>query len=260
MNRFQSVLITGASSGIGRALAVACAGPGVVLHLGGRDAARLAETEAACRACGAEVQTRALDVIDAAGMAAWIAGAGRLDLAVANAGLSGGTGRVQAETAAQTRAIFAVNVDGVLNTVLPAMEAIAAQPADAHGVRGRIAVVASIAAFMAAPGAPSYCAAKAAVDRWTVATAANARRNGILLTSICPGFVRTQMTDGNPYPMPGLMDADRAARIILRGVAAGRWRVVFPWWMGVLARTLALLPPRVFAALMSVQSGKPALR
>lgn len=259
MSQFQSVLITGASGGIGRALAIACAGPGVVLHLGGRDAARLAQTEAVCRGRGAEVWARALDVTDAVGMAAWIAGAGRLDLVVANAGISGGTGRVQAETTGQTRAIFAVNVDGVLNTVLPAMEAMAAQPPDARGVRGRIAVVASIAAFLAAPGAPSYCAAKAAVDRWTVATAANARRQGILLTSICPGFVRTPMTDGNPYPMPGLMDADRAARIILRGIAAGRWRIVFPWWMGALARTLALLPPRMFAALMSAPSGKPAL-
>src|SRR5690348_5971310 len=100
---FRCVLITGASSGIGRALAIACAADGVVLHLGGRDAARLAETEAACRARGAEVHFRALDVTDVAAMAEWIATLRRLDLVIANAGISGGTGRTQAETAAQTR-------------------------------------------------------------------------------------------------------------------------------------------------------------
>ncbi len=259
MSQFQSVLITGASGGIGHALAVACAAPGVVLHLGGRDAARLADTAAACRTRGAEVHVCALDVTDTARMADWITKAGRLDLVIANAGISGGTGRLQAETAAQTRAIFAVNVDGVLNTVLPAIDAMRVQPSAQRGVRGRIVVVASIAAFIAAPGAPAYCAAKAAVDRWTVATAANLKRDGILLTSVCPGFIRTPMTAGNPYPMPGLMDADRAARIILRGIAAGRMRVAFPWWMALLTRTIGLLPPRLLGALMSQAPGKPAM-
>jgi short-subunit dehydrogenase len=257
---FPVVLITGASSGIGRALALACAGPGVTLHLGGRNAARLAATEAECRARGAQVDLRALDVTNAAAMAEWIAPAGRLDLVIANAGISGGTGRTQAETAAQTREIFAVNVDGMLNTVLPAITAMAAQAPDASGVRGRIAVITSIAAFIATPGAPAYSAAKAAADHWTVATAANLRRDGILLTSVCPGFIRTPMTAGNPYRMPGLMDAERAAAIILRGVAAGRPRVVFPWWMGVIARVIGQLPPRMIASLATRAPGKPPLR
>lgn len=259
MVAFPSVLITGASSGIGRALAVACAGPGVVLHLGGRDAARLAETETACRALGAEVRARLLDVTDAGAMAAWIAAARPIDLVVANAGISAGTGGRRPETASQTRAIFAVNLEGALNTVLPALEAMAMQSPNAGGVRGRIAVVASIAAFIAAPGAPAYCAAKAAADMWTVATAATARRQGIVLTSVCPGFIRTPMTANNPYPMPGLMDADRAARIILRGIAAGRRRLVFPWWMGVLVRLVGLLPARLLGAVLSVPPGKPSL-
>ena len=253
----RSALITGASSGIGRALAEACAAPGVILHLSGRHVARLAETEAACRSRGAEVVSNVLDVTDAGAMADWIAGAGPLDLVVANAGISAGTGG-HAETAAQCRKIFAVNLDGMLNTVLPALDAMAAQPA-AGGVRGRIAVVASIAAFVAAPGAPAYCAAKAAADYWTVATAQSARRNGIILTSVCPGYVRTAMTAKNPFPMPGLMDADRAARIILRGIAAGRRRVVFPWWMGIAARIAGLLPPRLSGALLSVPPAKPSL-
>ena len=259
MASFRSVLITGASSGIGRALAEACSGPGVVLHLGGRDATRLEQTAAACRARGAEVQARAVEVTDTAAMAEWFRAAGQLDLVVANAGISGGTGAGAEESAAQARAIFAVNLDGMLNTVLPAMEAMAAQPPDGNGVRGRIAVVASIAAFLPAPGAPAYSASKAAADYWTVATAAGARRRGIRLTSVCPGFIRTPMTANNPYPMPGLMSAERAARITLRGIAAGRRRVVFPWWVGLLARCVGLLPPRVLSALMSISQGKPVL-
>ena len=103
-------------------------------------------------------------------------------------------------------------------------------------MRGRIAVISSIAAFMAAPDSAAYCASKAAVDRWIVASAHEARQRGIVLTSVCPGFIRTAMTADYRFPMPGLMDADRAAHVILRGVAAGRVRVVFPWWMGLAAR------------------------
>ncbi len=93
-----------------------------------------------------------------------------------------------------------------------------------------------------------------------MATAANLKRDGILLTSVCPGFIRTPMTSGNPYPMPGLMDAERAATIILRGIAAGRRRIVFPWWMGLIARTIGLLPPRLVGALAAAAPGKPPLQ
>ncbi|MDE2199622.1 MAG: SDR family NAD(P)-dependent oxidoreductase [Rhodospirillales bacterium] len=258
MARYDSVLITGASSGLGRALAEACAAPGVTLHLGGRDAARLAAAATACRARGATVHAVLRDVRDAAAMAAWIGGAGRLDLVIANAGISAGTADA-AESAAQTRAIFAVNLDGMLNTVLPALAAMRGQQADARGWRGQIAVVASIAGFVAAPGAPSYCAAKAAADAWTVASAHSAAAEGIRLTSLCPGYVRTAMTAANRFPMPGLMDAGRAARIMLAGIAAGRRRVVFPWWMGLLARVAGLLPPRLLAAAMARAPGKAGL-
>ena len=256
---YRSVLITGASSGLGRALAVECAAPGGGLHLSGRDVARLEATAAACRARGAAVQTRVLDVCDEAALAAWITGAGRLDLVVANAGISAGTGRGRAESAAQTRAVFAANLDGMLNTALPALTAMRAQAPGPDGVRGRIAVVASIAGFVPAPGAPAYCASKAAADSWTVAAAQTARRDGIVMTSLCPGYVRTAMTARNRFPMPGLMEADRAARIMLRGIAAGRRRVVFPWWMGVAARLVGLLPPRLSGALLSIPPGKEGL-
>jgi NAD(P)-dependent dehydrogenase (short-subunit alcohol dehydrogenase family) len=238
---------------------LACAGPGVTLHLGGRDPSRLAASAEMAMARGAEVRPAVLDVRDAAAMANWIAAAGPLGLVVANAGISAGTGGgkdVRSEPAAQVRAIFAVNLDGALNTVLPALETMAAQPAGPSGVRGRIAVVASIAAFVAAPGAPSYCASKAAIDAWTVAAAPAARRRGVLLTSVCPGYVRTPMTARNRFAMPGLMDAERAAEITLRGVAAGRVRVAFPRRMALAAQVAGALPPALRNWAMGRIAGK----
>jgi NAD(P)-dependent dehydrogenase (short-subunit alcohol dehydrogenase family) len=155
------------------------------------------------------------------------------------------------ESPAQTRAIFATNLDGVLNTVLPVVESMRAQPPGPDGCRGRIVVVASIAAFVPGSSAPAYCASKAAADSWTVATALGLRREGIAMTSVCPGYIRTAMTARNRFPMPGLMDADRAARIILRAVAAGRIRIVFPWWMGFAARIGGLVPPWLIGAFMA---------
>lgn len=238
---WDHVLITGASSGLGRALAEGCARPGAVLHLSGRDGARLEEAAAACRVRGAEVRPVVLDVRDAEAMAGWIGGAGRLDLVIANAGVSAGTGGTT-EPAEQTRRIFDINVTGVLNTALPAITAMAGQAPGADGLRGRVAVVASIAAFVAAPGAPAYCAAKAAVQRWAEALDASERRRGIRLHAVCPGYVRTPMTARNAFAMPFLMDAEEAARRTLAGIARGRVRVAYPWPTYLGARVLGMMP------------------
>ena len=252
---WRHVLITGASSGIGRALAEALAAPGVTLHLGGRDAARLAEVAAACAARGATVRPHQADVRDAAAMAAWFGGAGPLDLVFANADIGAGTGS-GFESAADARRVFETNITGVLNTVEPAVAAMAAQAPGAHGVRGRIAVVASVAAFIATPGAPAYAAAKAAVQRWAEALDATEKRRGIRLHSICPGYIRTPLTAHNRFPMPLLMEPEEAARRTLRGLAAGRIRVVYPWPIYALARLVGALPPAWRAALMQRFPGK----
>lgn len=259
MGHFRAVLLTGASSGIGRALALACAGHGAILHLGGRDAARLEAVAEMCRARGADARPRTIDVRDATAITEWIRRAGHLDLVVANAGIGGGIDGGGPEGAAQVRALFATNLDGSLNVILGAIGHLAAQKPDASGVRGRIAAVASIAAFVAAPGAPSYCASKAALDAFMVATAPSAERVGLRLTSVCPGYVRTAMTEANPFPMPGLMDADRAARIILAGIAKGQRRIAFPWWLAFAAQIIGRLPPRLSAALLEQTRGKPPL-
>jgi len=255
---WTSALITGASSGLGRALAEALAAPGVTLHLSGRDAARIEEAAAACRARGAVAHPAVLDVMDAAAMEGWVRGAGRLDLVIANAGISGGTGGAT-EPAAQAQRIFATNVTGVLNTALPAIEAMAAQAPGADGVRGRVAVIATIAAFVAAPGAPAYCASKSAVQRWAEALDATERARGIRLHAVCPGYVRTPMTARNPFPRPFLMDAEDAARRTLKGIAAGRVRVAYPWPTYLMARLVGGLPPALRHALFNRVPAKPAL-
>jgi short-subunit dehydrogenase len=241
------IAITGASSGLGRALALGYAQPGISLHLAGRDAARLAEVAATARSLGATVTETAFDVADTAAAQAWIEGAGQLDLVIANAGISIGPGAANVETPENIRALFATNVDGVFNTVLPAMTRIAAQAAGPDGLRGRIAIVGSIAGLMTLPISPTYSATKAALDTWVTASCYNARKDGIGLTLVRPGFIRTPITSRNPYVMPGLMDADVAAAKIIAGIAAGKTHITFPWWLAAFARFSKLLPASAFA-------------
>lgn len=255
---WRDVMITGATGGLGRALAEACAAPGVTLHLSGRDAARLDQVAAACVARGAAVSPAVLDVTDRAAMADWVAGAGRLDLVIANAGVSGGTGG-QTEPADQVQRIFATNLGGVLNTALPAMEVMAGQAPGEGGVRGRIAVIASIAAFVAAPGAPAYCASKSAVQRWAEALDASEKSRGIRLHAVCPGYIRTAMTARNPFPMPLLMTPEQAAARTLAGIAAGRVRVAYPLPLYLMARLVGGLPPALLHRVFNRLPAKPIL-
>ena len=254
---WRSVLITGASSGIGRALAEALAAPGVALHLSGRDAARLGEVEASCAARGADVRPQVLDVRDQAAMRDWIAAAGPLDLVIANAGISAGTGG-GVEPPAQARAVFDTNLGGVLNTVLPALDAMAAQSPGPEGLRGRVAVIASVAAFIGVAGAPSYCASKAAVQSWAEALDAAERRRGIRLHAVCPGYVRTAMTLGNRFPMPMVISAEDAARRTLSGIARGRTRIAYPFLVYAAARVVGALPPGLRAAIFTRLPAKQA--
>ncbi|WP_367614852.1 SDR family NAD(P)-dependent oxidoreductase [Plastoroseomonas arctica] len=246
---WRSVAITGASSGLGRALAEALAAPGVTLHLSARDPARLSASADACRACGATVQETMLDVRDAAATETHLRAAGHLDLVIANAGISAGTGGL-AEPAHQARAIIETNVQGALNTAIPALAIMAMQPPGADGVRGRVAVIASIAGFIAAPGAPAYCASKFAIRAWAEAADPGARRQGLRVHAVCPGYIRTPMTARNAFPMPFLMEPADAARRTLSGITRDRVRIAYPWPLYAAARLLGALPPRWIGALM----------
>ncbi len=233
------MLITGASSGIGAALARAYAEPGARLALSGRSLERLEDVADACRALGAEVATACIEVTDRDAMADWVAehtAARPLDLLVANAGVSAGTGS-GGESDLQTRQIFATNVDGVINTVLPALD-----PMRRRGY-GQIAIMSSLAGFRGFPGAPAYCASKAAVRIWGESLRAHLRPHGIGVSVICPGFVRSRMTEVNDFPMPLLMDAEKAAEVVRKGLARDKARIAFPWRLWAAIWLLAALPP-----------------
>ncbi len=250
----QSILITGASSGIGAALARAYAAPGLHLALSGRHRERLEEVAAECRAAGAEVATGLVDVCELDELAAWMAGRDRerpLDLVIANAGISAGTGAF-GETDRQARQIFEVNFDGVVNTVLAAAALMRPRR------RGQIALMSSLAGFRGFPGAPAYCASKAGVRVWGEALRGTLSAEGLEISVICPGYVKSPMTERNDFPMPFLMEAGRAAQIIRRGLAANRSRIVFPRRLYAAVWLLALLPPGWTDGLLARLPEKPA--
>lgn len=238
MKNPRSILITGASSGIGAALVREYAAPGVRLVLSGRDPDRLAGVAAQASEAGAMVETAVIDVTDARATANWVAAADAaapLDLAIANAGISGGTFG-GGEPVDQAGAIFATNVTGVVNTLQPAAERMAKRG------RGQIAVVSSLAGFRGLPGAPAYSASKAAARAWGDAMRGRLRRRGVTVSVICPGFIRTPMTDVNQFAMPMLMEVDRAAALIRRRLARGHAMIAFPLPMYLAVRLIAALP------------------
>jgi short-subunit dehydrogenase len=232
----RSILLTGASGGIGAALARRYARPGVHLALGGRDPERLAAVATLCRQAGAHVAERRVEVAERAAMAAWIEEVDRsapLDLVIANAGVAGSQLPASPE---RTRTIFRVNLDGVLNTIEPAQAAMLARR------RGQLALMSSLAGFAGASTAPAYCASKAAVRVFGEGLRGRLLPSGIIVSVICPGFVATPMTAHNHFPMPLLMSPDRAAAIIERGLARGKARIAFPLPTYLGARLLAALP------------------
>lgn len=268
----RSLLITGASSGIGAALALAYAEPGRRLALGGRHEERLATVAEQCRQRGADATIKVLAITERDAVAAWIAETaangpdGRLDLVIANAGISGGTGGgggdATQESAEQVRRIFAVNVDGTLNTVLPAISVMRNQPptvvAGTPPWRGQIAIISSLAGFRGFPGAPAYCASKGAVKLWGEGLRSSLARDAIAISVVCPGYVRTPMTTGNPFPMRFLMDAERAAAIIKRRLAGNPARIAFPWPLTLAVWLVSALPPGWIEPLLARLPKKPA--
>jgi short-subunit dehydrogenase len=238
MKSFNSIVITGASSGIGEALARDYAAPGVALALCGRNAEPLRIVAEVCRAKGAIVDTGELDVADRAATAAWLTSfddAHPVDLVIANAGVSIDKDNSSLDDFAIVRKTFAINVDGVFNTVEPLIGRLMARQ------RGQIAVVSSLAGFIGLPYSASYNASKAAVRVWGESIRYVLRKSGIGVSVICPGFVVSRITADAPFPMPFLMSAERASAIIRRGLARDKARIAFPvgtkalvWFGGVL--------------------------
>ncbi|NIY77221.1 SDR family NAD(P)-dependent oxidoreductase [Thalassospira sp. HF15] len=236
--QYNAILITGASSGIGAALARHFARTGVTLFISGRNQTRLQLVENDCRAAGANVYADVLDVTARETMEAYVTHCDEiapLSLVIANAGISAGTGGL-GESPEQVRDIFATNVAGVLNTIDPAIKIMRARK------RGQIALVASQASWRGLPSAPAYCASKAAVRVYGEGLRGALAPNGVKVNVICPGFVKSRITDANDFPMPFFMQADKAARKIVRGLERNRGMIAFPWQMNLIIGMLKMTP------------------
>lgn len=240
---YRVVVITGASSGLGAALARSYAGPQTALGLVGRNRERLAATAALCRAAGASVDSAAIDVADGAALAAWLEAfdqAHPVELLVANAGISAGPGPENAgEPIAITLRQVEVNLLGAVRTIAPLVPLLCARG------RGRIVVIASIAAYRGLPYSPGYCASKAGLRAYGEALRPLLAPYGVGVTVVCPGFFASPMTDRWEGPTPFLASGERAARRIKRGIDRGRSRIDFPWPLVLGMRFCDLAPAMI---------------
>lgn len=248
------VFITGASSGIGSALASHYASQGAVLGLAAR---RSDSLQALARTLSGPDKTRVycypLDVTDAAALFAaaedFIARAGPPDIVIANAGVSSGTLTECSEDLAAIRRIFDTNVYGMAATFSPF---IAAMRQAAHAGRaGRLVGIASVAGIRGLPGAEAYSASKAAAISYLESLRLEMRSSGIKVVTITPGYIETPMTAINTYRMPFLLPAAEAARRFARAIDRGTSYTVIPWQMGVVAKFLRLLPNGLYDRLFA---------
>jgi len=251
--RPETVLITGASSGVGEALAIECARRGVGnIFICGRNSERLAVVVKRCKEEARDAKVidgRVVDVTDLAATREWIEACDRvapLEVVFSNAGI--GTGIENEENIRKT---FATNVGGGLNVILPAIELFRRNPAGADGKprRRQIVITASIAGYAPLSTCPSYAGTKAAMKSWGLSMRGMLKREGIRVNVVCPGFIRSRITDRNTCPMPFFMEADRAARIILDRVDRNIGLIAFPWPMRFGVWMLSVFPWRLSEAI-----------
>lgn len=239
----RRIIITGASSGIGKALALRYAREGAFLGLLGRHRERLDAVANGCRALGANVATGVLDVRSRDDLKRWLVdfdGAAPVDLVIASAGVMEGTppgGQIEPPDAAY--ALMETNVLGLLNTVQPLLPAMMVRG------RGQIALIGSIAGFVPLADAPSYSASKAAVLTYGLSLRDLLQPHGVGVTVICPGYISTPMAQRENGPKPFVMAADKAAEIIACGIASNKATVVLPRFFGTMTRISGMLPERI---------------
>ena len=248
----MKIFLTGASSGIGEALAKHYAGRGDTLGLAARRVDRLRALKSSL---STPVEIYECDVRDVTQVKAaatdFTARHGTPDIVIANAGVSFGTLTEYEEDVEAFREILEVNVMGMVNAFHPFVA-----PMRERG-SGTLAGIASVAGFRGLPGAAGYSASKAAAIRYLEALRLELRGTGVAVTTVCPGFIRTPMTAKNPYPMPFIIGVDDAARRIARVIDARRSFAVIPWPMAILGRILTLLPNFLFDAALSRRARKP---
>lgn len=246
------VFITGASSGLGRALARRYAQQGAILGLVARDASKL---ETLASELEAETIRYALDVRDAVAMqhAAqdFITRFGAPDVVIASAGASCGNLTEMAEDIPVFQNLMDINVVGMVKTFQPFI------PAMRQVKRGTLVGIASVAGFRGLPGASAYSASKAAVIAYLESLRVELRNSGISATTVCPGYIETPMTAINPYPMPFILKSEQAASIIIRAIQKRRQFVTMPWQMALVGFFLRHMPNALYDMLFAKAPHKP---
>jgi short-subunit dehydrogenase len=240
---FRTIVITGASSGIGAALARALSAPGRTLGLLGRNTERLDRVATACRSKGATCQVASLDVSDRDGLSTFLQNLdpqAPVDLLIANAGILDGRSADQAvEDGTVARRVLETNllatVD-LVHLVLPAMR---------RQRRGQIVLVSSLASLVPLPDAPAYSASKAGLLSYGLALRDAVAGEGVRVAVACPGFVATAMADRHLGPRPGEISADDAAERILTGLRRNRGMIGFPLLPFWLSRLSLLVPESI---------------
>ena len=251
----MNILITGASSGVGKELAKIYANKDNNLFLSGRNEKRLQEVKEFCQDLAALVNVQIIDVCDQLATRNWIKNIAKnhkIDLVIANAGISAGTDGGP-ESFDQIQKIFKTNIDGVLNTIQPAIEIMKSQKS------GQIALMSSLAGFRGLPSSPAYSASKSCVRVYGEALRGNLCALGIKVNVICPGYIKTPMTDVNSFPMPFLMSAEKAAGIIKDGLSKNRSRIAFPFPFYFIVWLATLLSNRIIDPIFKRLPGKSSL-
>jgi hypothetical protein len=247
------VFLTGASSGLGEALARHYARQGATLGLVAR---RLPELQALAASLGvANVATFQGDVRSPGDMQAAAAGFierfGLPDVVIANAGVSRGTLTDEPGDLAAFRLILETNVLGIVHTFAPFVTAMREAR---HGV---LVGIASVAGFRGMPGSGAYCGSKSAAITYLESLRVELRGSGVEVVTICPGFVATPLVSRNPYRMPFLVQPDDAARLMARAIERRRRFYVFPWQMAIVGRALRCVPRWLFDRLVVNRKRKP---
>ena len=249
---FQNAVLTGACGGLGQALARELLSQGAVVALVGLHRPSL-QALAALAPMRCAVYTP--DVADSTAMQAmaadWMSRRGTPDLVIANAGVAGGFDTAEADDLAVLRRMLEVTLLGAATTFQPFVKAMRAQR------RGALVGVASIAGWRGMPGNGAYCASKGGLIRYLESLRAELRGDSIVVSTVSPGYLRTALTAGNRFAMPGLMEPEVAAKAILAGIARGRTHIVLPARIGWLARLLNLLPGALHDRLLLGQPRKP---
>ncbi len=251
----KNILISGASSGIGKALSIEYSGDDVNLFICGRDYKKLIETKKICESLGASVYQEVIDVTDKEKVEQWIAtieNKFELDLVIANAGISAGTDGGP-ESFDQIKKIFDTNLFGVLNLIHPTAEKMKLRK------KGQIAIISSLAGMRGLPSSPAYSGSKAAVRVYGEGLRGNLAKFGIKVNVICPGYVKTPMTEVNKFPMPFLMEVDKCAKIIRRGLELNRSRIAFPFPLYFVVWLASLISTKITDPIFAKLPGKKQL-